>query len=111
MKPYFEEDGITIYHGDCREVLPHLDVVDLILTDPQYGISQAGVVNDRSAQGHGTRNFDFFANDTPEEANALAMEAWQAILPLYSEAASAYWWVGTTLEAAKKLGRKAAAVS
>ena len=37
MKPYYEEPGITIYHGDCREILPMLDKVDLILTDPPYG--------------------------------------------------------------------------
>lgn len=36
-KPYYEEDGITIYHGDCREILPHLPKVDLVLTDPPYG--------------------------------------------------------------------------
>lgn len=39
MKPYYEENGITIYHGDCREVLPSLPKVDLVLTDPPYGIS------------------------------------------------------------------------
>ena len=39
MKPYFEEDGITIYHGDCREVLPQLETADLVLSDPPYGIS------------------------------------------------------------------------
>lgn len=38
MKPYYDEDGITIYHGDCREVLPFLDPVGLVLTDPPYGI-------------------------------------------------------------------------
>ena len=38
MTPYYEEDGITIYHGDCREVLPILPKVDLVLTDPPYGI-------------------------------------------------------------------------
>ena len=38
MKPYFERDGIVIYHGDCREVLPTLESVDLVLTDPPYGI-------------------------------------------------------------------------
>lgn len=39
--PYFDRDGITIYHGDCRDVLPGLDPlsVDLVLTDPPYGIS------------------------------------------------------------------------
>lgn len=36
IKPYYEQDGITIYHGDCREILPHLPKVDLVLTDPPY---------------------------------------------------------------------------
>ena len=36
MKPYYEHEGITIYHGDCREVLPQLDPVDLVITDPPY---------------------------------------------------------------------------
>ena len=39
MKPYYEHKGITIYHGDCRDILPHLGGADLILTDPPYGIS------------------------------------------------------------------------
>lgn len=38
MKPYYEEKGITIYHGDCREVMPRICKVDLLLTDPPYGI-------------------------------------------------------------------------
>jgi hypothetical protein len=25
IKPYYEEPGITIYHGDCRDILPHLE--------------------------------------------------------------------------------------
>ena len=38
MTPYYERDGITIYHGDCREVLPTLGPVDHVITDPPYGI-------------------------------------------------------------------------
>lgn len=38
MKPYFQDDAVTIWHGDCREILPLLDPVDLVLTDPPYGI-------------------------------------------------------------------------
>ena len=38
MKPYYEHEGITIYHGDCRDILPTLEPVDLVLTDPPYGI-------------------------------------------------------------------------
>lgn len=42
MKPYYEQSGVTIYHGDCREVVDHLGVswgekFDLMLTDPPYG--------------------------------------------------------------------------
>ena len=39
MTPYYEHAGITIYHGDCREILPTLGKVDLVLTDPPYGIA------------------------------------------------------------------------
>ena len=39
MTPYYDEAGITIYHGDCREVAPSLAPVDLVLTDPPYGIN------------------------------------------------------------------------
>ena len=42
MKPYYEQDGITIYHGDCREILPTLPKVDLVLTDPPYGTQGLG---------------------------------------------------------------------
>jgi DNA modification methylase len=41
MKPYYEHAGITIYHGDCREVLPQIQNVDLLCTDPPYGIKAA----------------------------------------------------------------------
>ena len=40
--PYYDQDGITIYHGDCAQVLPFLDPVDLLLTDPPYGIGEHG---------------------------------------------------------------------
>jgi site-specific DNA-methyltransferase (adenine-specific) len=36
--PYYDQDGITIYNADCRDILPLLPRVDLVLTDPPYGI-------------------------------------------------------------------------
>jgi DNA modification methylase len=37
MKPYYEHGGITIYHGDCREILPTIQRVDCLIADPPYG--------------------------------------------------------------------------
>lgn len=36
MNPYYEQGGITIYHGDCRELLPSLSGVALTFTSPPY---------------------------------------------------------------------------
>ncbi len=49
MKPYYEHAGITIYHGDCKEVLPQIERVDAVVTDPPFGInwSQATWDDDR----------------------------------------------------------------
>jgi len=41
MKPYYQDKWVTIYHGDCREILPTLEPVDLVLTDPPYGVNKA----------------------------------------------------------------------
>jgi site-specific DNA-methyltransferase (adenine-specific) len=37
MKPYFQDESVTIYLGDCRDILPSLPKVDLVLTDFPYG--------------------------------------------------------------------------
>src|SRR5262245_40699324 len=44
LKPYFEADGVTLYHGDCREILRELptETFDLVLTDPPYLVSYSG---------------------------------------------------------------------
>lgn len=67
MKPYYEQDGIQIFHGDCREVLPHLPHFDAMLTDPPYGVS--GVQNTRTAVRRKYRKNDYSAfKDTLEYA-------------------------------------------
>lgn len=37
MKPYYEGDGITLYHGDCRDVLPTILEPVAVVTDQPYG--------------------------------------------------------------------------
>lgn len=52
MTPYYDEDGITIYHGDCRDVLPLL-AFDVIVTDPPYGIGwRRGANKARASKAH-----------------------------------------------------------
>lgn len=49
MTPYYDHAGITIYHGDCRDILPiHADVM---ITDPPYGIN-LNTNNNRFSGGH-----------------------------------------------------------
>lgn len=36
MKPYYSDDLVTLYHGDCREIMPSLEW-DSVITDPPYG--------------------------------------------------------------------------
>jgi DNA modification methylase len=36
LQPYFSDSAVTLYHGDCREILPTLAAVDHVITDPPY---------------------------------------------------------------------------
>jgi hypothetical protein len=40
MNPYYSDGSVTIYHGDCRDVLSSLGTFDLLLTDPPYGLGE-----------------------------------------------------------------------
>lgn len=43
ITPYYQKNGITLYHGDARDVLPTLEGVSgNIVTDPPYAVSKSG---------------------------------------------------------------------
>jgi site-specific DNA-methyltransferase (adenine-specific) len=68
MKPYYQHGGITIYHGDCRKVMPTIPSgsIDAIWTDPPYGNgNHQGDFNSRLNK-HRNRKDVPIANDTPE---------------------------------------------
>lgn len=55
---YYEEQGppnIKIYHGDCLEIMPLLPKVDLVVTDPPYGI---GIASNPFRQKHEKQDWD-----------------------------------------------------
>jgi DNA modification methylase len=36
MRPYYAQDDVLIFHGDCREIIPALTPIDLVVTSPPY---------------------------------------------------------------------------
>src|SRR5262245_38230541 len=44
LTPYVDHAGISLYHGDCREILPQLasESFDIVITDPPYLVSYSG---------------------------------------------------------------------
>ena len=69
MKPYYEHGGITIYHGDCREVLPWVSF-DVLVTDPPYGIAWTVPAY------NGGRAHDGIKNDASTEARDWVLGSW-----------------------------------
>jgi DNA modification methylase len=41
IRPYYEQDGIVLYHGDAREVLPGLPPADMFFTSPPYNLGSS----------------------------------------------------------------------
>jgi len=65
LTPYYSHAGITIYHGDCREILPQLPALpDLVLTDPPYGINYRSTHNS-GWRGNGTSALHRREHDFP----------------------------------------------
>jgi DNA modification methylase len=84
VKPYYQDKWVTIYHGDCREILPSLNVkVDLVLTDPPYGLKQDSFrVKNREKLAktidYGDFNWDILL-DTGTIAQVIAAAKWQIV--------------------------------
>jgi site-specific DNA-methyltransferase (adenine-specific) len=80
MTPYYDDGRCVIYHGDCREILPHIVPVDLVLTDPPY--------NAINRETGGLRSLDKGGADSlPVDIPALA--------PLFAaKAPTVYCWCG-----------------
>lgn len=60
MTPYYQDSAVTIYYGDCLEILPQLEAVDHVITDPPFSrdlyLSFRTNKGGRSNDDRGTRN-------------------------------------------------------
>jgi hypothetical protein len=83
--PYYEDDAVTLYHGDCREVTAWLEA-DVLVTDPPYGISwqhKEGWTNADGGGGHrSSGNALSIANDADAAVRDEALTMWGARLAL-----------------------------
>ena len=52
MNPYYDHAGITIYHADCRDILPGIGA-DVLVTDPPYGVEFEGKATKHTIQKPG----------------------------------------------------------
>ena len=78
--PYYDRDGITIYHGDARDVLPTLSGIDLVIADPPYssgGAMRSDRMNLTAAkyQRSGIRALPEFSGDNKDQR---AWTSWMA---------------------------------
>jgi site-specific DNA-methyltransferase (adenine-specific) len=72
--PYFQNDLVTLYHGDCLEITEWLEA-DVLVTDPPYGIAwEAGALNDKKATR--LESTQSIASDESLEARDKSLKAW-----------------------------------
>ena len=74
MKPYYQDDNVTLYHGDCREV-DEWESAHLLVTDPPYGIAWT------IPAYNGGRSHDGIANDSDTAARDYVLSQWGYIKP------------------------------
>jgi site-specific DNA-methyltransferase (adenine-specific) len=87
MEPYYDDGTVTIYHGDCREILPSLGPVDLVLTDPPYGVNLTTKTSDYRDSAAFDNGASLKASTLYEDDPEAIRELVQTVIPLLLEQA------------------------
>jgi site-specific DNA-methyltransferase (adenine-specific) len=73
MNPYYADESVTLYHGDCREVTAWLEA-DVLVTDPPYGIAfTTGMDHRKNTDRNRTRDV---AGDLDTSARDYVLTMW-----------------------------------
>lgn len=107
MTPYYSDDVVTIYHGDCRDVLPTLSGARLVVTDPPYTFGLASTSQEGKAGGWGDlmNNSHFYASWLSEcrrltnarQGAAWVFGSWRSFPVLARSAYEASWPIESLL--------------
>lgn len=80
MTPYYDQDGVTIYHGNCLDVLPCI-TADVLITDPPYGVNLGNHYGAQEKRPGRLRKLGYLSyDDTPENFKAVVIPAISAAL-------------------------------
>ena len=71
MKPYYQDEQVTLYHGDCLEITGWLEA-DVLICDPPYGRDW----KQGELKGHYTANRNGIANDSCSAVRDAALTQW-----------------------------------
>jgi hypothetical protein len=72
MTPYYDEDGITIYHGDCFDILHDLSGIGAVVTDPPIDPSSLGTIGTSGPSSPGQRCGSMLRGKRPTLARSSA---------------------------------------
>jgi site-specific DNA-methyltransferase (adenine-specific) len=77
VKPYYQDDLVTLYHGDCLEVTEWLDA-DVLVTDPPYGVEwlTRGTYGGRTNRKGVVQERNVIANDHDTQTRDAVIELW-----------------------------------
>lgn len=76
MKPYFQNDLVTLYHGDCLEVTEWLKA-DVLVTDPPYGIDIEQRFGSWYGRDERQRQKSVIANDKTTKVRDQVIALWE----------------------------------